>query len=198
MKQLTLFHLTSSAPFLDEFDKQNSLLACMHAKLWLVVNHLLLFYYYYYYLHLNKILTTIKAGHCTGEYFEVPRNIINIQYFKMERYYYSPPWVVYNLSTSIITTDQNRERITTNIKWFYNISCPPSVLGSQLTFFFYSVKKCWGHIWHPPQLRCPCETASLKYCVQNDTTAWPSGSCISFTPQQFVIVIYKNLILYWT
>ena len=67
---LTLFYLTSSEPFLNEFDKGIPCLHATHPKWWLHgCNHFLLFLSYYYLL-LNKILTTIKRR--TGWKLSVP------------------------------------------------------------------------------------------------------------------------------
>ena len=114
---LTLFHLTSSAPFLDEFDKQNSLLACNPSKMVIgckpsfAVFILLLFTFQQNFDH--------NESSSLDENFSVPWNIINIQYFKMEGYEYSPPFNGpdnYLHQLTIYNNRPNRERITTNTR----------------------------------------------------------------------------------
>ena len=93
----------------------------------------------------------------------------------MERYYY-----LYHLEwcTTIYINYNNRPKSWTNHyehKMILQYIMPAESVWTK-PIRFYSVKKCRGHIWHPvsPQLRCPCETASLQRTATYMSPQWPS------------------------
>ena len=102
-----------------------------------------------------------------------------------------PPWMVHNYLHQLYN---NRPKSWTNHyehKMILQYIMPAESVWTK-PIHFYSVEKCRGHIWHPPQLRCPCETASLQRTATYMSPQWPSRIDNESTVNKDLYIVSKT------